>query len=85
MKRIIKISFALFLFTIFCYSTFGQTDICLYDLTEKVIDDDVGLLSYTYEFEVLNSANTLDGRSHTGNGSIENFDLSMDNAVIGNT
>lgn len=29
--------------------------------------------------------NTLDGRSHTGNGSIENFDLSMDNAVIGNT
>lgn len=29
--------------------------------------------------------NTLDGRSHTGNGSVENFDLSMDNAVIGNT
>lgn len=29
--------------------------------------------------------NTLDGRSHTGNGSTENFDLSMDNAVIGNT
>jgi len=29
--------------------------------------------------------NTLDGRSHTGNGSVENFDLSMDNAVVGNT
>lgn len=31
-----------------------------------------------------NTPNSLDGRSHTGNGSIQNFDLSMDNAVIGN-
>lgn len=31
-----------------------------------------------------NTTNSLDGRSHTGNGSIQNFDLSMDNAVIGN-
>jgi hypothetical protein len=32
-----------------------------------------------------NTTNSLDGKSHTGNGSILNFDLSMDNAVIGNT
>ncbi len=32
-----------------------------------------------------NTTNSLDGRSHTGNGSILNFDLSMDNAVIGST